>query len=69
MTLLAGQMEGNQGAPGQVGTSGGLFLDRQSEIPDNHDTELYFTTGELTGDAGLQFLTFKAVKPGYTARF
>lgn len=45
MSILAGKMQGNQGAPGLVGPSVGLFLERQSETPDNHDTGLYFNTG------------------------
>ena len=27
VAILTGKMEGNQGTPGQVGTSGGLFCD------------------------------------------
>lgn len=66
---LADKMQGNQGTLGQVGASVGLFLDGQSETPDNHDTGLYFNTVYLAGDSGLQILTFKVVTPGCTAFF
>ncbi|ECE8688916.1 TPA_asm: hypothetical protein GJG61_22050 [Salmonella enterica subsp. enterica serovar Enteritidis] len=39
MAILAGRMQGYQGAPRKVSASVSLFLDGQSEIPDNHDTE------------------------------
>lgn len=50
---LADKMQGNQGTLGQVGASVSLFLDGQSEIPDNHDTGLYFNTVYFAGDSGL----------------